>query len=97
MVVDVPHDPNISTDGSREPIAHLDVEIAGAGAFFHFPAIVFDNHHWGHVQDLATLMKVALTFSRVFLASFSLFSVLNIGVSFLLCKLILIFILVFII
>ena len=52
MVVDVPGDPNISIDGSKEPIPHLDVEIAGAGVFFHFPAIVFDNHHWGHVQDL---------------------------------------------
>ena len=37
---------------SREPIPHLDVEIAGAGAFIHSPAIVFDSHHWGHAQDL---------------------------------------------
>ena len=52
MVDDVPDDPNIWTDGSREPIPHLDVEIAGAGAFIHSPAIVFDSHHWGHAQDL---------------------------------------------
>ena len=43
-------DPNIWTDGSREPIPHLDVEIAGAGAFIHSPAIVFDSHHRGHAQ-----------------------------------------------
>ena len=52
MADDVPDDPNIWTDGSREPIPHLDIEIAGAGAFIHSPAIVFDSHHWGHVQDL---------------------------------------------
>ena len=52
MVDDVPDDPNIWTDGSREPIPHLDVEIAGAGAFIHSPAIVFDSHHWSHAQDL---------------------------------------------
>ena len=40
--------PSIWTDGSREPIPHLDVEIAGAGAFVHSPAIIFDNNHWGH-------------------------------------------------
>ena len=44
--------PNIWTDGSREPIPHLDVETAGAGAFVHSPAIIFDSHHWGHAQDL---------------------------------------------
>ena len=52
MVDDVPVAPNIWTDGSREPIPHLDVEIAGAGAFVHSPAIIFDSHHWGHAQDL---------------------------------------------
>ena len=44
--------PNIWTDGSREPIPHLDVETAGAGAFVHSPAIIFDSHYWGHAQDL---------------------------------------------
>ena len=44
--------PNIWTDGSREPIPHLDIEIAGAGAFIHSPAFVFDSHTWGHAQDL---------------------------------------------
>ena len=52
MIDDVPVAPNIWTDGSREPIPHLDVEIAGAGAFVHSPAIIFDSHHWGHAQDL---------------------------------------------
>ena len=52
MIDDVPDNPNIWTDGSREPIPHLDVEIAGAGAFIHSPAIIFDSHHWGHAQDL---------------------------------------------
>ena len=52
MVDDVPVAPNIWTDGSREPIPHLDVEIAGAGAFVHSPAIIFDSNHWGHAQDL---------------------------------------------
>ena len=52
MVDDVPVAPNIWTDGSREPIPHLDVDVAGAGAFVHSPAIIFDNHHWGHAQDL---------------------------------------------
>ena len=47
MVDDVPVAPNIWTDGSREPIPHLDVEVAGAGAFVHFPAIIFDSNHWG--------------------------------------------------
>ena len=52
MIDDVPVAPNIWTDGSREPIPHLDVEIAGAGAFVHSPAIIFDSHHWGHAEDL---------------------------------------------
>ena len=52
MVDDVPVAPNIWTDGSREPISHLDVEVAGAGAFVHSPAIIFDSNHWGHAQDL---------------------------------------------
>ena len=52
MVDDVPVAPNIWTDGSWEPIPHLDVEIAGAGAFVHSPAIIFDSNHWGHAQDL---------------------------------------------
>ena len=52
MVDDVPVVPNIWTDGSWEPIPHLDVEVAGAGAFVHSPAIIFDCNHWGYVQDL---------------------------------------------
>ena len=52
MIDDVPVAPNIWTEGSREPIPHLDVEIAGAGAFVHSPAVIFDSHYWGHAQDL---------------------------------------------
>ena len=52
MIDDVPDNPNIWTDGSREPIPHLDIEIAGAGAFIHSPAIIFDSNYWGHAQDL---------------------------------------------
>ena len=52
MIDDVPVAPNIWTDGCREPFPHLDVETAGAGAFVHSPAIIFDSHHWGHAQDL---------------------------------------------
>ena len=52
MVDDVPVAPNIWTDGSREPIPHLDVDVAGAGAFVHSPSFIFDNHHWGHAKDL---------------------------------------------
>ena len=52
MVDEVPVAPNIWTDGSREPIPHLDVEVAGAGAFVHSPAIIFDSNHWGYAQDL---------------------------------------------
>ena len=29
----------------------LPLEIAGAGAFVHSPAIIFDSHHSGHAQD----------------------------------------------
>ena len=52
MVDDVPVAPNIWTDGSREPIPHLDVDVAGAGAFVHSPSIIYDNHHCVHAQDL---------------------------------------------
>ena len=55
MIADVPDHPNIWTDGSREPIPHLDFEIAGAGSFVHSPAIIFDSCHWGHALDLDAL------------------------------------------
>ena len=48
----VPDQPNIWTDGSREPIPHLHVEVAGAGAFVHSPAIIFGCNQWRHAQDL---------------------------------------------
>ena len=44
--------PNIWSDGSMEPIPHLDVDAAGAGVFTHVPAEIFDNNRWGHGQDL---------------------------------------------
>ena len=52
MIDDVPDSHNIWTDGSREPIPHLGVENAGAGAFVHSPVIIIDSHHFGHAQDL---------------------------------------------
>ena len=61
--VDVPVAPNIWTDGSREHIPHLDVEVAGAGAFVGAMLKILMIH-----------MRVALTFSRVSLAQFSRFA-----------------------
>ena len=55
MIDDVPDALNIWTDGGREPIPHLDVDVAGAGAFVHSSAFIFDNHHWGHAQNLDVL------------------------------------------
>ena len=84
------------TDDNREPIFHLDVEIAGAGAFVHSPAVIcfLIVIIGAMLRILMVHTKVALTSSRVFLARFNLFKELNIGVSFLLCKLILVFTLV---
>ena len=53
MVDDVPVAPIIWTDGSREPIPHLDVEVAGAGALVPSPAINFGSNHWSYAQGLA--------------------------------------------
>ena len=97
MIDDVPVAPNIWTDGSREPIPHLDVEIAGAGAFVHSPAIIFDSHHWGHAQDLDDPHEGSSHIFSCIPARFSRFKELNIGASFLHCRLILVFILVLII
>ena len=38
------------TDGSKDTIEHLDVEIAGAD--IHSPASGIDNHAWGCCEDL---------------------------------------------
>ena len=43
MADTIPEQPNIWSDGSREPI-HLDTEVADAGVFTHFPAFIFDNN-----------------------------------------------------
>ena len=39
-------------DADEDSIDHLDVEIAGSGAFIHSLAMVFDNRAWGHCLDL---------------------------------------------
>ena len=84
MVDDVPVAPNIWTDGSREPIPHIDVEVAGAGACVHSPTIIFDSNHWGYAQDLDDPHEGS---SHIFSQS-SQFKGLSIGRLFLLCKLI---------
>ena len=69
--------------------------VDGAGAFVHSPAIIFDNHHWGHAQDLDDPNEGSShIFSGVLGPNSVCFRELSIGVLFLLCKLILVFILV---
>ena len=64
----------------EEPVPHLDVEIAGAGAFVHFPCLSFLIVIIGvMLRILMVHMRVALTSFRVFLARFSLSKELNIG------------------
>ena len=46
MAEAVPHQPNIWSDGSREPIPHLDIDVAAAGFFSRFPAFVYDDLRW---------------------------------------------------
>ena len=94
MVDDVPVAPNIWTDGSREPIPHLDVDVAGLVLLFILRLSSLIVIIGVMLMILMIQMRAALTSSRVFLAQFSLFRELSIGVSFLLCKLILVFILV---
>ena len=97
MIDDVPDNPNIWTDGSSEPIPHLDVEIAGAGAFIHSPAIVFDSHHWGHAQDLDDPHEGSSHIFSGIPGPIQSVQRAEYWVSFLQCKLILVFILVLII
>ena len=52
MVDDVPVHPDIWTDGTGEPIPHLDVEVAGAGPSSTPWPFVFDCNQLGHAQDL---------------------------------------------
>ena len=52
MADSVPDQPNIWSDGRREPILHLDIEVAGAGAFAHLPSHIFDSNQWRDAQDL---------------------------------------------
>ena len=49
---DVPDHTNICSDGSMEPIPHLDVEVAGAEVLLMLLPSFFDNHEWEHAQDL---------------------------------------------
>ena len=39
MAGSVPEQPDIWSNGSREPILHLDIEVAGAGVFYAFPSL----------------------------------------------------------
>ena len=72
--------------GSREPIPHLDVEVAGAGAFVDSPAIIFDCNHWGCAQDLDGQQEGSSHIFSGSLALYSRFRELSIGVLFLPCK-----------
>ena len=92
MVDDVPVAPNIWTDGSREPIPHLDV--LGLALLFILPLSSLIIIIGVMLKILMIRMRAALTSFRVFLVLFSLFRGLSIGVLFLLCKHILVFTLV---
>ena len=98
MIDSLPDYTNIWTDVSREPIPHLDVDIAGAGAFVHSPSFIFDSHHWGHAQDVDDPHEGS---SHIFFGCSWPDSICPksriLGVLFLLCKLILVFILALII
>ena len=65
MADSVPDQPNIRTDGGRETIPHLDVEVAGAGAFVYSPAIIFDKNLWRHAQDLDGRYEGTIIVGRV--------------------------------
>ena len=65
MIDSVPDSPNIWTDGSREPIPHLDIEIAGAGAFVHSPC------HSSLIVIIGVMLRIWMIHMRVALTSFS--------------------------
>ena len=93
MIDDVPVAPNTWTDGSREPIPHLDVEVAGAGAFIlRLSSLIVIIGVM--LRILMIHMRAALTSSRVSLDQFSRSRELSIWRLFFLCKLILVFTLV---
>ena len=52
MAEAVPTHPNVWSDGSRDAVQHVDVEVAGCRVFTHAPASIFDKRNWGHAQDL---------------------------------------------
>ena len=81
----VPANPNIWTDGSRDEDLDAMVGVAGAGAFVKDVPWVFDGRAWGHAQDLDLGDDATRIFSMV-PGSFRRFSVQNTGVLFLLCR-----------
>ena len=56
MADTVPDQPDIWTDGSREPIPHLDVEVAAEGAFVS-PVLTFDSNQWDMRRILMAGMR----------------------------------------
>ena len=95
MIDDVPVAPNIWTDGSRGNLSLILMlrllELVLLFVLLLSSLIVIIGVM---LRILMILMKAALTSFRVSQAQFSLFRDLNTGVSFLLCKLVLVFILV---
>ena len=49
---DMPANPNIWTDGSRDEDLDAMVGVAGSGAYVKSVSWVFDDRAWGHAQDL---------------------------------------------
>ena len=80
MVVDVLNHPSIWTDGSGELIPHLDVKVAGAGAFVHSPALSLTIIDGDMLRILMADLRVAPTFSLRLSVRCSLFKELSIGV-----------------
>ena len=67
MFDDVPVAPNIWTDGGREDIPHLDVEVAGAVLLFTLQLSSLTVIIGAMLRILMIHMRVALTSSLVFL------------------------------
>ena len=52
IALEMPDDPNIWTDGSREDFSSLGgLEVAGAGVYLPATEIAFDNSVWGTVEE----------------------------------------------
>ena len=65
LAEDIPPNPNIWTDGSRDEDLDAMVGVAGAGAFVGAVPWVFDDRVWGHAQDLDLDEDAAGIFSMV--------------------------------